>query len=456
MEEYFENELVKKFEDMLENNEEFYFDTEELENIIIHYLELGDFNFANRAVNFGLKLHPNSPEIKIKKLEVLLEWEDYNVAKELIDELLPSSQENTDFMVCYAKYYSNLGNPKKSIEICLKALELKEEENFLNNFVADEFINLGDPFNALKHYRKALEIDPQDDYALENCMMCFNELSKGDDAISFLNNYLDNFAFSETAWFEYGQFYFNRKNFEEAIVGFDFLLAINSNSVGVYANKAACYEGMGKFQKSIEVYEEMLELEYTKAFTFYKIGLCYKELKQPILALNAFQKSLKEDPQFYLAMMEQSYLYEEMGAMPEALHFAKEATFLNENNLDYYKRLAYLYIEAGKYEESIECLKKLIEKEPSRFYNWYALSEVMMLLGEYEDAITLLKSAIKLHDRAELYYQLSNSYFNLKDEELGKKYLEKALEQDASLMDDMQEKYPYLKTEAKKSKFKKK
>jgi hypothetical protein len=49
---------------------------------------------------------------------------------------------------------------------------------------------------------------------------------------------------------------------------------------------------------------------------------------------------LREDPQFYLAMMEQSYLYEEMGGMTEALHFAKEAT-LNENNLDYQKRLAF-------------------------------------------------------------------------------------------------------------------
>jgi hypothetical protein len=37
------------------------------------------------------------------------------------------------------------------------------------------------------------------------------------------------------------------------------------------------------------VYEEMLELEYTKAFTFYKIGLCYKALKQPIVALIPFR-----------------------------------------------------------------------------------------------------------------------------------------------------------------------
>ncbi|WP_299182828.1 tetratricopeptide repeat protein [uncultured Chryseobacterium sp.] len=456
MEEYFGNELVKKFEEMMENHDEFYFDTEELEDIIVYYLELGDFNYADTAVNYGLKLHPNSLDIKIKKLEVLLEWEEYNTAKELIDELKASSMENTDFLVCYAKYYSNLGNPRKSIEICKKALELKEEENFLHNFIADEYVNLGDPFNALKHYRKALKEDPSDEYSLENCMLCFSELNKSDEAIAFLNEYLDQFPYSETAWFEYGQFYFNRKNYEEAIKGYDYLLAINSNSVGVYANKAACYEALGQYKKAVEVYEEMLELEYTKAFTYYKIGLCYKALKQPILALNSFQRSLREDPQFYLSMMEQSYIYEEMGGMTEALHFAKEATQLNENNLDYQKRLAFLFIDSGKFEESLSCLKKLVEVEPSRFYNWYAYSEVLMLLGEYEEAVTVLNKALRAHNRAELYYQLSNCYFNLKEQEKGVESLQNALDLDPSLVQDMQKKYPFIKDGVKKAKSKEK
>ena len=439
---------------MMENNDEFYFDTEELEDIIVYYLELGDFNYADNAVNYGLKLHPNSLDIKIKRLEILLEWEDYNTAKELIDELKGSSMENTDFMVCYAKYYSNLGNPRKAIDICKKALELKEEENFLHNFIADEYVNLGDPFNALKHYRKALKEDPTDEYSLENCMICFSDLNKSEEAIAFLNEYLDEFAYSETAWFEYGQFYFNRKNYEEAIKGYDYLLAINSSSVGVYANKAACYEALGQYQKAVEVYEEMLELEYTKAFTFYKIGLCYKAQKQSIMALNAFQKSLREDPQFYLSMMEQSYLYEEMGGMKEALHFAKEATQLNDSNLDYQKRLAFLFIDSGKFEESLSCLKKLVDAEPSRFYNWYAYSEVLMLLGEYEEAVTILDKAIKIHNRAELYYQLSNCYFNLRNPEKGAESLQKALNIDSSLATDMQKKYPFIKDEVKKVKAK--
>lgn len=432
---------------MIENNDELYFETEEYEDIIIHYLEMGDISYAEMATNYALKLHPQSLELKIKKFEVYLELEDYAKAKELMQELMEASMESTDFLVCCAKYYSNLGNPRRSIEYCEKALELEEEENFLHNFIADEYVNLEDPFNALKHYKQALTFDQQDEYSLENVMVCYNQLNRSDEAIAFLNNYLDQFAFSETAWYEYGQFYFNRKNYEEAIRGFDYLLAINPQSVGVYANKAACYEAMGQWQKAIDVYSEMLELEYTKSFTYYKIGLCYKESKQPVLALNAFQKSLRDDPQFYLSMMEQSYIYEEMGAMKEALHFAKEAVFMNDNNLDYQKRLAYLYIDSGRFEESLGCLKKLVDYEPTRFYNWYAYSEVMMLIGEFEEAITILNKATKLHNRAEIYYQLSNCYFHINNQKQGRNALSEALKRDPQLLDDMKQKYPFIQAE---------
>lgn len=66
MEDFFDNELIQKFEDMIENNEELYFDTEELEDIIVYYLELGDLKSAENAVQYGLNLHPSSIEIKVK------------------------------------------------------------------------------------------------------------------------------------------------------------------------------------------------------------------------------------------------------------------------------------------------------------------------------------------------------------------------------------------------------
>lgn len=455
MEDFFENKLAKQFEEMIENDEERYFDSDDLEDIIIHYLELGDITFAEMAVNFGLKLHPNSVALKTKQLEVLLELHNYPMAKDLIRELKNIGTNTLDFLVCCAKYYSNLGNSKRAIEYCHKALDMKEEENFLHNFIADEYVNLEEPFKALRHYKIALKYDPQDDYALEQTIHCYTKLNKTEDALEFIKYYINEFPFSETAWFEYGQLQFNKKNYEEAIQGFDYLLAINSDSIGVYANKAACYEALKDWDKAIAVYEEILEIEYTKAYTYYKIGLCQKENQKPLKALKAFQQSLKEDPQFYLAMMEQSYLYEDMGSMKEALHFAKEATQLNPTNLDFQKRLAFLYIDAELFEESLACLKKIVELEPSRFYNWYAYSEVLMLIGLYPEAISTLKQALKIHHRAELFYQLSNAYFNIQKILEAQENLAIAFRMEPSLAEDMLQKYPFIQEEIRQGKIKK-
>lgn len=456
MEEFFDNELLRKFEEMIENNEELYFDIEEYEDIIVCYLEIGDITMAETATRYALNLHPDSLDIKIKKLEVFLELENYVYVKQLMDELKESSMESTDFLVCCAKYYSNLGNPRRAIEYCEKALELEEEENFLHNFIADEWVNLEDPFKALKHYKQALSFDQNDEYSLENIMICYNKLNRNEDAIEFLNDYLNQFAFSEAGWFEYGQFYLNRKNYEEAIKGFDYLLAINSQAVSVYAHKAACYEALEDYATAVEVYEEMLALEYTKSFTYYKIGLCYKKAKQSVLALNAFQKSLRDDPQFYLSMMEQSFIYEEMGQKKEALHFAKEAVSLNDSNLDYQKRLAFLYVDSGKLEESLSCMKALVDLEPARFYNWYAYCELLMLLDQFEKAVEVLNIGTTMHPNAELFYQLSNCYFHLNNQKEGRNALKTALKLDENILDDMKRKYPFISDEAEKVKAKKK
>ena len=435
---------------MTENREEVYFDSEELEDIIIYYLELGDISYAEKAVQYGLKLHPNSLEIKTKLLEVYIEQEKYPEAKTLIAELEPACGESTDFLVCTAKYFSNLGNPKKAIAYCERALTLEEEQNFLHNFIADEYVNLGDPFAALKNYRKALQYDPNDEYALENAVQCFYDVQKLDELEAFLERYLDDFPFSEIAWNELGQLMINRKKYDRAIRAFDFQLAINQSALSVYSMKAGCYEAMEQWDKAIEVYTEALEHEFTKSYTYYKIGLCYRELGQPAAALGAFQRSLIEDPQFYQSMMEQSHVYEELGSWEEALHFAKEAVSHNEADQEFQKRLAYLYVCTGRYEESCQTLRKLVQQHPEKFYYWYAFAEVLMLLGEHEEALKLLTGAVNTHQRAELFYQLANCYLLLEEVERGELALEKAYALDPALAEEMEQKYPSISPSVKK------
>ena len=50
-----ENSLsLSKFESMLKTNKVFFFDSEEFEDIILHYMDTGRLNLAKRALKLGL------------------------------------------------------------------------------------------------------------------------------------------------------------------------------------------------------------------------------------------------------------------------------------------------------------------------------------------------------------------------------------------------------------------
>lgn len=452
--EEFNDEAVQRFEEMIKNNEVVFFDSTEFEDIIDYYLEIGDYQFAELAIRKARQVYPEVVSLKIKQLELFVDKNENNLAKGLIDKLAEIAGNDIDYLICCANYYSNLGNPKRAIKYCKRALELDDEQVFLHNFIGDEYQNLNDPFLALKHYQAALNYDPTDEYSLQNIMLCYGQINRSDKALQFINHYLDKYPYSETAWLEYGIFQFNERNFAEAITGFDYLLAIDNGSISGYSYKAACFEALKQWKKAIEVYRESQDFEYTKSYSFFKIGQCFLKLRQPAAALTSLQKALYEDPQFYPAMIAISKVYEKLGNVGEAIHFAKEASRFNEDDMDLQKRLAFLYVTSGDLNSALVCLKRMVDQQPRRFYNWYAYAEVLMLKNDFEQAITVLTGALKKHHRAELYYQLSNCFFHVKNEENGRKALEQAITLDPKMLKDMQMKYPFLDDEVKKTKYK--
>ena len=65
------NHLVARFDVMLSRNEFFYFDSEELERIIDHFITNGNRYKIQKAIKLAEKLFPFSIERKLKKHKFL-------------------------------------------------------------------------------------------------------------------------------------------------------------------------------------------------------------------------------------------------------------------------------------------------------------------------------------------------------------------------------------------------
>ena len=64
-----ENSLsLSKFESMLKTNKVFFFDSEEFEEIILHYMDTGRLNLAKKALKLALEQHPKSTGLKLTEV----------------------------------------------------------------------------------------------------------------------------------------------------------------------------------------------------------------------------------------------------------------------------------------------------------------------------------------------------------------------------------------------------
>ena len=63
---------LTKFESMLKTNNVLFFDSEEFENIIHHYLNQGKVALAKKAIKLGLEQHPTSINLRLFKVEVYI------------------------------------------------------------------------------------------------------------------------------------------------------------------------------------------------------------------------------------------------------------------------------------------------------------------------------------------------------------------------------------------------
>lgn len=448
-EDFFDNELIHRFEEMIENNAEYYFDTSDIEDIAITYLEWGEIHYAQLAIEHGLKIHPNSTAIKIKKLEVLLELDQNKEAKILIDEIEDIAQNHLDFLICCAKYYANVEDYQLSLYFCEKALEKGQEKNFLYNFIADIYFNCQNFQKAIEFYQKALVEDPEDQYAMDCLINTYQKINAEQDALEFLSDFLNQDPFSEMAWKNFAILQFNQENFPKALEAFDNLLAIsegkNSDSFYLY-NKAVCFESLEQWENAIETYTELLDYQdQEKDILYYKIGRCYKKNSCFSKAIFYFQKAIDENPFSDESMSQLAEIYHKVKKLDEAIDFIKEAININSENVNHHKDLAFYYIEAENLEQSLIPLKKITQLETYQFKNWYAYSEVLILLENYTEAILIIENALKLFPKAEFYYQLSHCYFCLEEKERSKDFFKIALDLDKeSLLLESLKKYPHL------------
>ena len=100
------SQSITKFESMLKTNDVYFFDAEDFEEIIHHYLNNGKISLAKKAIKIGLQQHPGAIHLKLLLVEVLVFENRFQKAETLLDELQRLDSSNEEIYIQRANIYS--------------------------------------------------------------------------------------------------------------------------------------------------------------------------------------------------------------------------------------------------------------------------------------------------------------------------------------------------------------
>ena len=419
---------LTRFEKMLKTNRILFFDSNEFENIISYYLENGKINFAKKAIKLGLEQHPDSSNLALFEIEILIFENKLDNAEKLLEALILSEPSNEEVYIQKANIYSKKKLHQKAILCLNKILDFNPDNAEVYSLIGIEYLFMEDFENAKFNFIKCLNYDDSDYSALYNIVYCFEILEQNNKAIEYLNTYLNTNPYCEVAWHQLGKQYLFFKNYAKAISAFDFAIISDEYFIGAYIEKGRALEKINKYNEAIENYKLIIALKDESSYPLLRMGICYNKISNYKKAIQNLNDCVQVDPQLNKAWYLLAEIYYKNQKYNSAILSIKKALEINSEKEDYWKLYSKINIGLKLYEEADICFQKVIELGEADESIWLAKVDTLIKLGEYNYAIDILEKCYELfEDKSIILYRFSGIYFLQNKIEDGIVQLKKAI-----------------------------
>lgn len=437
------NFSLSRFESMLKTNDVYFFDSDEFEEIIHHYLENGKIALAKKATKLGLEQHPAATSLKLFQVEMYIFENELDTAEALLDDLYVLEQSNEEIYIQKANIYSRRDAHKKAINLLEKALEITSDESDVLSLIGMEYLFMEDFENAKYYFMKCLEQDENDYSALYNIIYCFDYLEQNEVAIEYLNDYLNKNPYCEVAWHQLGKQYFILKDYKKALAAFDFAIISDDCFIGAYLEKGKVLEKLKEYEMAIESYSITLGLDDPTSFALLRIGKCYEKLKNNELALQFYSKCVEEDALLDKGWIAITDFHFRKKNFQKALYYIEKAINIDTENELYWQRYAKINKRLNLFEEAEHGFRRSIELGNYEMETWLSRCDILIELGEYDAGIKNLIQAAEFYpENAEIEYRLAGLYYKLLEDNKAEFHLKNALDLDDQFSLIIEELFP--------------
>lgn len=373
-------ELLRQFDNLKNGRSHSFIEEESFERLINYFDEREDLASAIQAAELGIEIYPYSSLLLIKKADLMLASRQYRAALQLLEqaELLDSLDIN--LFILKTDAYLALDEQEKAIELLEDALELFQGEERIELLfeladVYDDYEEFEKVFECLK---LILEEDPMNEEALYKICFWTDFTGRNEESIKLHQNIINEYPYSELAWFNLGAAYQGLKLYEKSIDAYMYCIAIDEKFDYAYRNMGDAYIRMRKYKEAIEMLEKVLELSRPEEVIHEAIGYCFDRLGQYAQARFHYRKAshLNADDARYHYKIACTYINEaqyETGI--KHLYMALKA---NRMHPEYNLTMGIALVELKQFETAIEHFANVIKARPKSVKGWSSMLDCML------------------------------------------------------------------------------
>ena len=442
-----EPDLIANFKSLIKSDKQQYYDVFQFVEIIDFFLDFGDFEYAEVAINMSVNQHPHNAELLVRKAEYLFHECDFVASMELLEELRQSNPSNVNVYVTLGAIYERMGNPKKAIHYLEIALELvnKEEADFILQALGNDYLKLDMEKEAVSYFKEALFLDSRNEDLLKKVFNYHFKHKLFAEGVEFFTNLSNSDPYNKWVWYYIAKLELPQSKLTDSHFNCELALAIDESfEESVKLKGQICFE-QRKYEEAIASFKDYMNLNGVTATTLTKIGECYELNKQWDHASFYFKKAISLDPELSEAYVGYGISRNMLCNDGEGIKYLIKAINLKPNEGEYWHILALSYSKSGDFEKAVHSFEKSIELDKTNKITWLDFIDFLKENFEFESGYSLIERGYSIFPKDE-ELSIRKTAFLL---ELGRKNhaqdsLKLLLTKDKSFMNKMVKYYPKI------------
>jgi tetratricopeptide (TPR) repeat protein len=391
-------ELLRQYENLKNGRTHSFIEEESFEKIINYYEEKEELTKAVEAADLAIGQYPYSAALLVRKADILLVLRQYREALAILDHASLLDSRDINLYILKTDAHLALDEPEKAVALLEEALatfegEEKVELLFELSDVYDDYEEFDKVFDCLK---VILEQDPENEEALYKICFWTDFTGRNEESIRLHQHIIDEFPYSELAWFNLAAAYQGLKLYEKAIDAYLYAIAIEEKFDYAYRNMGDAYIRLRKYKEAIEALEKVTELSKPEVVIYEAIGHCYDRLKNYAQARFYYRKAShlnQEDSKLFYKI---ACTYFNEGQWQHCIKQLDQAMKIHRQQPEYNLLMGECKLEMGLIKDAVQAFLNVVRIRPRNVSGWEALIRCLYKGSFHDEALEQVEAALQV------------------------------------------------------------